>query len=132
MGFAVVAGEVRNLAQRSADAAKETATLVEESVLRSREGARKLDEVLKAMEANNQIAGAVKTETDEIGVASQEQARGIVQVSAAITQMNQVAQSTAAQAQESAAAAEELNAQSEALNGIVHRLTTMVGAAESR
>ena len=130
MGFAVVADEVRNLAQRSANAAKETATLVEESVLRSREGARKLDEVLKAMEANNQIAGAVKGETDEIGVASEEQARGIVQISTAISQMSQLTQSTAAQAQESAAAAEELNAQSEALNAIVRRLTSMLGGAE--
>lgn len=131
MGFAVVADEVRNLAQRSAKAAKETAALVEESLQRSRESTSKLENVTKAMEANNNIAGAVKAETDQIGVASQEQARGIAQISSAITQMNRVTQSTAAQAEESASAAEELNAQSEALKSIVERLSAIVGGGDS-
>ena len=79
------------------------------------------------MEAKNAIANAVKLETDEIGVASTAQARGIVQITAAMAQMNQVTQRTAAKAQEGASAAEELDAQSEALKKIVEDLMVMVG-----
>lgn len=71
---------------------------------KSRESGNKLEGVQKTMEANNKIAGAVKAETDEIRGASEEQARGVAQISAAIGQMNQVTQSTAAQAEESASA----------------------------
>lgn len=126
MGFAVVADEVRNLAHRSAEAARDTSTLIEESLAKSHDGKRQLEAVLQAMEANNKIAGAVKEQTDEIRGASAEQARGIVQISTAIQQMSSVTQSTAAQAEESASAAQELSAQSNALKEIVERLTTMV------
>ena len=131
MGFAVVADEVRNLAQRSANAAKDTSDLIEQSLLKSRDGKQKLDAVLTAMEANNKITAAVKVETDAIQVASEEQTRGIGQIGAAIGQMSQVTQTTAAQAEESAAAAQQLNAQAEVMHDIVTQLSQMVGAAHS-
>ena len=131
MGFAVVAEEVRNLAQRSAQAAKDTATLIEESIEKSTVGSRHLDLVAEGIKAITGHATQVKTLVDEVNLGSQEQARGIEQIGKAITQMDQVTQKTAANAEESAAAAEELTAQSETLKDIVESLTAMVGGRES-
>jgi len=127
MGFAVVADEVRNLAQRCAQAAKDTAALIEESIGKSNEGKTKVDQVAVAIRAITEESAKVKTLVDEVNVGSQEQARGIQEISKAITQMEQVTQSTAANAEESASASEELTAQSEALRAIVQRLSAMVG-----
>ena len=131
MGFAVVADEVRNLAQRCAQAAKDTAALIEESIEKSTVGGRNLGLVVDGIQAITASATLVKTLVDEVNLGSQEQARGIEQVGKAIVQMEQVTQTTAANAEESAAAAEELNAQSEALNHVVERLTAMVGGGEA-
>ncbi|HTS50613.1 MAG TPA: methyl-accepting chemotaxis protein [Bryobacteraceae bacterium] len=131
MGFAVVADEVRNLAQRCAQAAKDTAGLIEESIGKSNEGKTKVDQVAVAIRAITEEAGKIKTLVDEVQVGSQEQARGIQEISKAIAQMEQVTQSTAANAEESASAAEELTAQSEAVRAIVQRLGAMVGGASS-
>jgi methyl-accepting chemotaxis protein/methyl-accepting chemotaxis protein-1 (serine sensor receptor) len=131
MGFAVVADEVRNLAQRCAQAAKDTAALIEESIAKSNDGKTKVDEVAAAIRAITGEVAEVKTLVDEVNLGSQEQARGIEQIGKAITQMEQVTQKTAANAEESASAAEELNAQSETLKDIVERLTAMVGGGEA-
>ncbi|HEY1342507.1 MAG TPA: methyl-accepting chemotaxis protein [Bryobacteraceae bacterium] len=131
MGFAVVAEEVRNLAQRSAQAAKDTAALIEESIEKSTVGSRNLNLVAEGIESITAGAMQVKTLVDEVNLGSQEQARGIEQVAKAITQMEQVTQKTAANAEESAAAAEELTAQSDALRGIVERLVELVGGGDS-
>ena len=127
MGFAVVADEVRNLAQRSAQAAKDTAALIEESIAKSAEGKAKVDQVASAIHAITGDSAHVKTLVEEVNLSSQEQARGIDQISKAIVQMQNVTQTTAASAQESAAAAEELTAQSRTLQEIAERLTIMVG-----
>jgi methyl-accepting chemotaxis protein/methyl-accepting chemotaxis protein-1 (serine sensor receptor) len=130
MGFAVVADEVRNLAQRCAQAAKDTADLIEESIDRSNGGKLKVDEVAVAIRAITEESGKIKVLVDEINLGSIEQSRGIDQIARSITQMEQVTQSNAANAEESAAAAEELNAQAEAMKDIVKTLKAMVDGGE--
>jgi methyl-accepting chemotaxis protein len=127
MGFAVVADEVRNLAHRSAQAAKDTAGLIEESIGKSNEGSRKLDLVAKSIQQITSSAMQVKTLVDEIDVGSQEQARGIEQISMAVGQMEKVTQRNAANAEESAAASEELAAQARSLYETVERLRRIAG-----
>jgi methyl-accepting chemotaxis protein/methyl-accepting chemotaxis protein-1 (serine sensor receptor) len=131
MGFAVVADEVRNLAQRCAQAAKDTAALIEESIAKSNDGKTKVDQVATAIRTITEESAKVKTLVDEVNLGSQEQTRGIEQVGKAITQMEHVTQKTAANAEESAAAAEELTAQSATLKSIVESLTAMVGGGEA-
>jgi len=130
MGFAVVADEVRNLAQRCAQAAKDTAALIEESIAKTNDGKTKLDQVTAAIHATTESANAVKTLVDEVNHGSQEQARGIEQIAKAVTQMEQVTQKTAASAEESASASEELSAQSQTMREVAGQLQGMVGGGE--
>jgi methyl-accepting chemotaxis protein len=110
-GFAVVATEVRNLAQRSAAAAKEIKTLIGDSVEKVGVGTKLVDDAGKTME---EIVASVKRVTDimsEITSASEEQSQGIEQVNQAITHMDQVTQQNAGLVEEAAAAAELLRSQ---------------------
>jgi methyl-accepting chemotaxis protein len=131
-GFAVVADEVRNLAMRAAEAAKNTADLIETTVQKINQGnqlVKTTDETFTEVATNaNKVAELVS----EIAAASQEQAQGIDQVNTAVTQMDTVTQKNAANAEESASASEELNAQAETLMDVVNELVNMVGGAESR
>lgn len=127
MGFAVVADEVRNLAQRSAQAAKDTATLIEESIVKSNDGKAKVDHVAKCIQELSAEAGQVHTLVDEVNLGSQEQTRGIDQIAKALSQMDQLTQRNAASSEEGASAAEELTAQSQALMDVVGQLGAMVG-----
>jgi methyl-accepting chemotaxis protein/methyl-accepting chemotaxis protein-1 (serine sensor receptor) len=129
MSFAVVADEVRNLAQRCAQAAKDTATLIEESIAKSKNGELQVNQVATAILSITEESANVKTLIDEVNLGSQEQARGIEQIGRVITQMEQITQNTAASAEESASAAEELSAQSEKLKEIVEHLTALVGGS---
>jgi len=118
-GFAVVASEVRNLAQRSAAAAKEIKTLIDDSVGKVEEGSRQVAEAGRTMD---EIVDSVKRVTDimgEITAASQEQTSGIEQINQAITQMDQVTQQNAALVEEAAAAAASLQEQAGSLSGAV-------------
>jgi methyl-accepting chemotaxis protein/methyl-accepting chemotaxis protein-1 (serine sensor receptor) len=134
MGFAVVADEVRSLAQRAAQAAKDTSSLIEESITKSGDGKAKVDQVAAAIQALTAESATIKTLVDEVNLGSQEQARGIDQIVKAISQMEQVTQKNAAGAEEGASAAEQLTAQSETLKDVVARLNTMVdgSAANTR
>jgi X-X-X-Leu-X-X-Gly heptad repeat protein len=118
-GFAVVAAEVRNLAQRSATAAKEIKGLINESVQKVSEGSQLVTQSGKTLE---EIVGSVKRVTDivaEISAASQEQSTGIDQTNKAIMQMDQTTQQNAALVEESASAAESLQQQSAELLRLV-------------
>ena len=127
MGFAVVADEVRNLAQRCAQAAKETAALIEESLTRSRDGKQKVYQVVVAIRAITERSEQVGILVEEVNTASQEQTRGIEQVSRSLVQIGQVTQSSAASAEQSAAASEELTGQAHTLAEIVQNLAILVG-----
>jgi hypothetical protein len=132
MGFAVVADEVRSLAQRSAQAAKDTSVLIEESITRASEGHQRVSQVSTSIQAITGSAGKVKSLVDEVSVASSQQAQGIDQVAQAVTQMEKVTQTTAATAEESAAASEELSAQAESSMAVVARLAALVGRTTAR
>jgi methyl-accepting chemotaxis protein/methyl-accepting chemotaxis protein-1 (serine sensor receptor) len=126
MGFAVVADEVRSLAQRCAQAAKDTTDLIEDSILKSDSGMAKVDQVAVAIRDITAQSAQIKTLVDEINLGSIEQSRGIDQISTSIGQMEQVTQSSAANAEETAAAAEQLSAQAKTMNDVVAQIRSMV------
>jgi hypothetical protein len=132
MGFAVVADEVRGLAQRCAQAARDTAELIEDSVLKSQGGQSKVDHVAAAVRTITEDSDKVRVLVEEVSVGSEQQARGIEQIANAVTQMEQVTQQTAATAEESAAASEQLSAQSQSLRKIVEDLTLVVDGVRVR
>jgi methyl-accepting chemotaxis protein len=129
-GFAVVADEVRNLAMRAAEAAKNTAALIEGTVKKVKEGNQLVErtnddfhEVSVSVTKSGELVG-------EIAAASQEQAQGIGQVNTSVAEMDKVVQQNAANAEESAAASEEMNAQAEQMKEYVGDLVKLVGATD--
>jgi len=126
MGFAVVADEVRTLAQRSAQAARETAALIEEALHSSDEGARDVEQITSSIGGIQHKVGEVRELVQAVRDASQQQAQGIKQVSQAVGQLEHVTQASAATAEESAAASEELSAQAETSRAEVQLLTDIV------
>jgi methyl-accepting chemotaxis protein len=128
-GFAVVAEEVRNLAMRSAEAAKNTANLIEESVKNSESGVALNQEVLVNLKYINDQVKKVGVVMAEIADASEQQTLGVAQTNSVINQMNIITQQVAAYAEESASGAEELSGQADELKGMVHafRLSNNVG-----
>ncbi|MFP4163680.1 MAG: methyl-accepting chemotaxis protein [Chitinispirillaceae bacterium] len=131
-GFAVVAEEVRNLAQRSAEAAKNTSALIEESQSNSDQGVTVSEDAAEAVkeisESSLKVAGLIS----EIAAASKEQAQGIDQINTAVAQMDKVTQGNAANAEESASASEELSSQAQELNDMVDVLVEIVRGTNSQ
>ncbi|MBK7396319.1 MAG: MCP four helix bundle domain-containing protein [Myxococcales bacterium] len=129
-GFAVVAAEVRDLAQRSAAAAKEIKNLISDSADKVEAGSK---HVLSSGETLREIVTSVKRVTDmisEIAAASREQNTGIEQVNKAVTQMDQVTQSNAAQTEELSSTAQGLSGQSEQLQRLVARFRLDQGESD--
>jgi methyl-accepting chemotaxis protein len=120
-GFAVVAAEVRNLAQRSASAAKEIKTLIQDSVEKVQDGSQLVNTASKTLEG---IVESVKN-----SASSQEQASGIEQVNRAIMQMDGVTQSNAAQVEELSGTSQSLSSQAELMKSLVSHFTLKSGAS---
>jgi methyl-accepting chemotaxis protein len=128
-GFAVVAEEVRNLARRSAEAAKNTADLIEGSQKNAEAGVAVTAEVAKNLGGIKENSSKVATLIAEIAAASKEQAQGIEQVNTAVSEMDKVVQQNAANAEESSSAAEELSSQAQELSAMVTELVALVGGS---
>jgi methyl-accepting chemotaxis protein len=129
MGFAVVATEVRSLAQRSAQAAQDTAARIEDSMAKSRRGIELRDKVVVGLQAIVTRAREVDELMGSISTSAQQQRQGIEQVTTAVSQMEKVTQTGAAGAEEGAAAAEELQALAEEARALVTQLQELVGAS---
>jgi methyl-accepting chemotaxis protein len=126
MGFAVVADQVRSLAQRCAQAAKDTASLIEGSILASTDGKTKVHQVASAVGAMTADSKKVKDLIEEVNLGSQEQTRGLGFMTSAMGQLESITQAAAASAEQSAAAAQELNGQVLVVKQVAARLTSLV------
>lgn len=130
-GFAVVAGEVRALAQRSAQSAQETTAKIEDSIEKSRRGVELSQKVAGGLQQIVTKARQMDELIAEIAIASNEQNQGIGQISAAVTNMDGTTQSAAASSKELADSATGLHAQSGVLNAAVTQLDQLVGGGKS-
>jgi methyl-accepting chemotaxis protein/methyl-accepting chemotaxis protein-1 (serine sensor receptor) len=126
LGFAVVAQEVRALAQRSADAARETAELVVASVDAGNAGRAQLDAVAAAVGSITGRTIQVKQLMDQANQTGQEQAQGLAQIARTMAEMEQVTSATAANAEQRAAASDQLSSQSQAMHDVIAELQAIV------
>jgi methyl-accepting chemotaxis protein len=130
-GFAVVADQVKALAQKSADAAKETAELIERALEASNKGESLGGEVKEAQDLVAEKAEKVGVLLDEVNRGSKEQLKGANQITQAVSQVNAVVQNTASSSEENAAAGEELLGQAESLGQSVVQLTRIINGKKA-
>ena len=128
-GFAVVADEVRSLAMRAAEAAKNTAHLIEGTVTKVKDGSSLVDKTHAAFSEVAVNVGKVNDLISDITNASDQQAQGIGQINKAVAQMEDVVQQTAANAEQSAGLSEEMRSQADKLSAVVKKLEDVVGSA---
>ncbi len=129
-GFAIVADEVRNLAMRAAEAARNTTHLIDDTGRKIREGSEVASGANSSFSQVATYAMKMGELVGEIAAASKEQSVGISQISTAIAEMDKVVQQNAANAEESASASEELSAQAEQMKSFVGDLTSLIGSAK--
>jgi methyl-accepting chemotaxis protein len=132
MGFAVVADAVRTLAQRCAQAARDTAALIEDSIAKSKDGNAKLDLVSATIRSITESAGKVMALMVELKAGSQEQSKSIDGIAQSLGQIEQVTQRSAANAEETASVSEEMAGQAHTFRQIVDELEMMVGVKGAR
>jgi len=125
-GFAVVADEVRNLAMRAADAAKNTASLIEGTVKKVADGSEIVTQTNEAFNHVAETSSKVDELVGEITAASNEQAEGIEQINIAVAEMDKVVQQNAANAQESTSASHEMKSQADQIKEMVDGLVALV------
>ncbi len=130
-GFAVVAEEVRNLAQRSAEAAKDTAELIDQSQVNANGGVVVTQEVTEILGEIVSGVSRVSELVEAVSTSNEEQSRSVGEINRAVSQLDQVTQSNAANAEESASASEELSGQARELNGMVETLSSIVNGGNS-
>lgn len=130
-GFAVVADEVRNLALRAANAARDTAGLIEATVSKVKDGKNLVGATNSSFAEVSTSVGKVSQLVAEIASASTEQAKGIDQINGAVTEMDKVIQQNAANAEQCAATSEQMELQSGKMKGVVRHLLGLIKGGES-
>jgi methyl-accepting chemotaxis protein len=128
-GFAVVAGEVRNLAMKAAEAARSTSDLIETTVKKIQQGSGLVRETSQSFAEVAKGADEVGKLLSDIALASGQQSQGIEQVNKAVSEMDQIVQQNAASAEESASASQQMDGQAKQLKGIVQTLIGIIGGS---
>lgn len=132
LGFAVVADEVKSLAQRSADAATETALIIEEAIIQSKNGSAISNETSVAFKDILEKIEKTSNLISEVSISAKEQSEGMNQIATAMGEIDQITQQNAAISEEAAAASEELNAQAHSMQETVGVIAAMVGYVQDR